>query len=125
MKLYHDLAENYFDIENHTRNIRTNITFVKTLVPVGAKPRILDLGCGTGEHCALFAKEGYPCVGLDSSADMLAVARSRNADPLISSSEASVTEFDYYEEFDIITSFCGSLDYLLTDDEVNAALWNT
>ncbi|MGL4369632.1 MAG: class I SAM-dependent methyltransferase [Spirochaetota bacterium] len=125
MKLYHELAENYFDMENHTRNIRTDITFVKTFIPVGEKARILDLGCGTGEHCALFARDGYSCVGIDSSEDMLRIAQQRNASPQIQYAAVSVTAFDYFEEFDIITSFCGSLDYLLSDDEVDAVLWNT
>jgi SAM-dependent methyltransferase len=125
MLLYSELAEHYFAIENHTRNIRQDITFVKTLIPVGRSVRLLDLGCGTGEHLALFAREGYECVGIDSSKEMLDVAKMRNAEGKISYVQTSVADFDYFEEFDIITSFFGSLDYLLTDEEVDAVMWNT
>ena len=125
MLLYDELAEHYFAIENHTRNIRQDITFVKTLVPVGKSIRLLDLGCGTGEHLALFANEGYECVGIDSSQAMLRVAKERNSGPRISYALNSVSTFDYFEEFDIITSFFGSLDYLLSDEDVDAVMWNT
>ena len=125
MLLYDELAEHYFAIENHTRNIRQDITFVKTLIPVGRTVRLLDLGCGTGEHLALFAREGYECVGIDSSEAMLRVAKERNSEGKISYALNSVTSFDYFEEFDIVTSFFGSLDYLLNDEDIDAVLWNT
>ena len=54
MLLYQELAQHYFAIENHNRNIRNDITFVKTLIPVGRSVRLLDLGCGTGEHLTMF-----------------------------------------------------------------------
>jgi trans-aconitate 2-methyltransferase len=51
-------------------------------IPAGLDPReIWDLGCGTGEHAALLAGR-HPQArvhGLDSSPDMLAVARRRDA----------------------------------------------
>jgi SAM-dependent methyltransferase len=39
------------------------------------KGRLLDLGCGTGRLCAHFAANGFDCVGVDLSEEMLAVAR--------------------------------------------------
>ncbi len=38
---------------------------------------LLDLGCGTGGHAALFAAKGYHVVGVDLSADMLGLAETR------------------------------------------------
>ena len=35
---------------------------------------ILDLGCGTGSLTELLAGEGYDCIGVDLSADMLEIA---------------------------------------------------
>jgi demethylmenaquinone methyltransferase/2-methoxy-6-polyprenyl-1,4-benzoquinol methylase len=40
--------------------------------------RILDLGCGTGEVALACAARGAEVVGIDRSADMLAVARSKS-----------------------------------------------
>jgi trans-aconitate 2-methyltransferase len=51
-------------------------------IPGDLAPReIWDLGCGTGEHAAVLAARhpGASVHGLDSSADMLAIARRREA----------------------------------------------
>jgi len=37
--------------------------------------RVLDLGCGTGEHARLLADHGYEVVGIDRSETMIAKAR--------------------------------------------------
>lgn len=39
--------------------------------------RVLDLGCGPGEHARLFVSKGYEVVGIDTSAAQLAKARER------------------------------------------------
>ncbi len=52
-------------------------------IPADLQPReVWDLGCGAGEHAALLAKRhpGAVVHGLDSSPDMLAAARARNAE---------------------------------------------
>jgi SAM-dependent methyltransferase len=45
--------------------------------PFGSLPskRLLDLGCGTGEHARFFAEKGYEVVGVDVSDTMLARAK--------------------------------------------------
>ena len=37
--------------------------------------RVLELGCGTGHKLIPIASDGHPCVGLDSSSEMLAEAQ--------------------------------------------------
>ena len=123
MKLYEDLAEYYFSIESHHREIRNDITFIKSFIPVGKRVSILDLGCGTGEHLAILSRDGHRCAGIDSSPQMLAVAKKRG-DTAIEFDQKSVIDFDYFEEFDILISLFGSLDYVLTDEGFDAVLWN-
>lgn len=48
------------------------------LAPLGDGP-VLDLACGDGRHLASLAAAGTPAVGLDLSAELLAVARQRDA----------------------------------------------
>lgn len=43
-------------------------------VPIG---RAIDAACGTGRHTGYLAEQGHTVIGVDSSAEMLAVARSR------------------------------------------------
>lgn len=38
-------------------------------------PRVLDLGCGTGEHCRWLAEHGFRAVGIDASPERLAIAK--------------------------------------------------
>jgi SAM-dependent methyltransferase len=42
--------------------------------------RLLDIGCGTGFHSALFADAGWSVVGVDPSEDQLQLARARGLD---------------------------------------------
>ena len=46
--------------------------------------RVLDLGCGYGEHCKLFVDRGAErVVGIDISKKMLEIAKTENSDPKI------------------------------------------
>lgn len=47
-------------------------------VPVHARQRVLDLGCGVGQVTARFHALGAHVVGIDANADLLAVARARH-----------------------------------------------
>jgi SAM-dependent methyltransferase len=42
---------------------------------------IVDAGCGTGRHSAFLAERGFDVVGIDSSEQMIEVARSRTDKP--------------------------------------------
>jgi len=123
MKLYEELAEYYFAIEAHHRDIRKDILFIKSFIPVGKKVNILDVGCGSGEHIAALARDGHTCAGIDTSEQMLRHARALNGQG-VKFEHKSATEFDYFEDFDIIYSFFGSLDYLLTDAQMDTMFWN-
>jgi SAM-dependent methyltransferase len=75
-----DITANIYDI--FTRPLKgpevTNLEFelVKSLAPIGSK--ILDIGCGTGRHAILLAQNGYIVTGIDSSKEMLKVARQKS-----------------------------------------------
>jgi SAM-dependent methyltransferase len=124
MKLYHKLAEYYYSIENKHRDITDDISLIKDLIKDKKESSILDLGCGTGEHIALLHDLGFNCVGIDNSHDMLEVAQRRFPDSgdFI---EGDIISFDYFEEFDMVISLFGSLNYLIDDEELDKVLWNT
>jgi len=46
----------------------------------GGPGRLLDVGCGTGAHTAVFAEHGWSPVGVDISEDQLRLARERGVE---------------------------------------------
>lgn len=55
--------------------IRREAPVLGEVLRSGPNPRILDLGCGTGEHVRALAALGFRAVGVDNSASMVAAAR--------------------------------------------------
>lgn len=123
MKLYNELAEYYFSIENNHRNINDDITYIKSLIKPTEHISLLDLGCGSGEHLNLFSKSGISCTGIDSSEKMISLAGKRFPDR-INFIHQDITGFDYYEEFDVATSFFGTINYLTDDEKIDKFMWN-
>lgn len=68
--------------------------------------RVLDLGCGYGEHCKLFLARGAESVlGIDISEKMLAVARQENSDPRIRYLHMAIEDIGQLQEtFDVVIS---------------------
>lgn len=73
--------------------------------------RVLDLGCGTGNSTFPFFARGYGVVGLDASAEMLAVARGKL--PPVEFVQGNFTSFSFVQPFDLIVSVFDSLNNLL------------
>lgn len=123
MILYSDLADYYFQIESNHRNIDNDIALIKNLLKEVRKPVLLDLGCGTAEHLYNLSRVGYQCTGLDISKEMLDIAKQKYGN--LNLLNQSMTDFDYFEEFDMITCLFGSFDYMLSARDVDNVLWNT
>ena len=121
MKLYHELAEHYFAIEKNHRDIRNDVSFIITLLRGKKEPALLDLGCGSGEHLGLIARQGVRCTGIDISADMLAQARERFPEG-IEFIRSSMTDIEYDNAFDMVMSLFGSFNYLIHDAEIDSML---
>jgi len=124
MKLYHELAEYYFAIEDKHRDIKDDVLLVKHLLKDKKAPALLDLGCGTGEHLSELSKLNISCTGIDSSEDMLKIANQRYSVSVNFIAENMLT-FNYYEEFDMIISLFGSFDYITNNADIDKVLQNT
>jgi SAM-dependent methyltransferase len=92
----------------------------------GAIGRVLDLGCGTGNHAFLVARRGYEVVGVERSESMLARARAK----LASTRERADLEFhqgdirsiDLRQRFDAAVMMFAVLGYQLENEDVLRAL---
>ncbi|HDZ8823812.1 class I SAM-dependent DNA methyltransferase [Staphylococcus aureus] len=76
---------------------------------------ILDIGCGTGSLTVQLEALGN-VTGMDLSVDMLTVAAQKSAN--VNWLEGDMTSFDLQQQFDIITIFCDSLNYLQDETAV-------
>ncbi|EQA44344.1 methyltransferase domain protein [Leptospira broomii serovar Hurstbridge str. 5399] len=120
MKLYSELAEYYFDIEKNTRKFDLETQFLDRLFRKHRIRNILDLGCGTGEHVTHFQGLGYKPKGVDSSVRMIEVAKKRYSHCRFE--VGSMQTYKAAEQLDGIISLFGSFNYLLSNEEVEAAL---
>ena len=81
------------------------------------KPKlVLDLACGTGGLTAALAGRGYDMIGIDISAEMLAIARQKDHRPLYL--QQDMRDFELYGTVDAIICGCDSINYLLDEDDL-------
>ena len=100
---------------NNFKSIRSNkINFndvietpiITTMLPDLSGKRILDLGCGMGQHAMQYAKCGAESVlGIDISDKMLAYAKDNNCAENISYRKMAFEDIAHIDEkFDVVTS---------------------
>jgi len=92
------------------------VEFTENIIEqLNIKPKnILDLGCGTGSIAIPLSKKGYKVTGVDLSEEMLSIAYEKMQGeqltfPLI---QQNMKELELTEAFDLIISYCDSLNYL-------------
>lgn len=83
-------------------------------------PDILELGCGTGEFLLRLKKDRYKVMGIDISTEMLTIAREKVLDEglEIQLMEQDMKEFILPFAFDFIFSFFDTINYLLSNEEL-------
>ncbi|MBP5553672.1 MAG: class I SAM-dependent methyltransferase [Lachnospiraceae bacterium] len=92
------------------REVNANILFempaLFSLLPELKGKRVLDLGCGFGEHCKKFVEMGAEkVVGIDISEKMLEVAKQENSDEKIEYLRLPMEDLDKVDgKFDVVIS---------------------
>lgn len=92
---------------------------------------VLELGCGTGKMTRLLAQAGYDMIGVDSSEEMLQIAREQEwdkaghkigdgetRDPDILYLLQDMREFELYGTVKAVVCICDSLNYLLEEEDL-------
>ncbi|QOS90182.1 class I SAM-dependent DNA methyltransferase [Peribacillus sp. JNUCC41] len=82
--------------------------------------KVLDLACGTGEMTVELAQHGFDVTGVDLSDEMLLVANEkavklRLSIPLF---QQNMAELEGLGQFDCVTIFCDSLNYLRNEGDI-------
>ena len=120
MKLYSELAEYYFDIENHSRAFNQEVTFLHDILKKHRIRTVLDLGCGTGEHVNALQSLGYEISGVDISEQMILTAKKRFSHCKFE--EASLQKFKVTNKVDGIICMFGTFNYLIDNENVTASI---
>jgi len=80
---------------------------------------LIDVACGTGANLGRFS-ESFEVVGLDASADMLAIARRKY--PRVQLVTADMRSFDLGRRFDAVVSIFSGVGYLLEMADLRRAV---
>ena len=81
------------------------------------KGLVLDLGCGTGSLTRLMSNEGYDMIGIDSSVEMLDIARGYGGKNILYIAQ-DMRDFELYGTVGAIISSCDCINYILEEDEL-------
>lgn len=97
--------ENALDFFNNTKDANMGKLYERFLrfLPKGA--RILDLGCGSGRDTKFFLQNGYECVAVDASIEMVKLSSELTGRKTLL---LRFDEIDFIEEFDGVWA-CASL----------------
>lgn len=98
----------YKEIRDNEINANTlfEIPALFSMMPDLNNKKVLDLGCGYGEHCQYFVNNGASkVVGIDISEKMLEIAKQEAGDPKISYINMPMEDIDRLaEKFDVVVS---------------------
>ncbi|MBR8834037.1 MAG: class I SAM-dependent methyltransferase [Stigonema ocellatum SAG 48.90 = DSM 106950] len=119
----------YYDLLYRDKDYLGEAQFIHRLIQTYAPDArdILELGCGTGTHAVLLAKEGYQIQGVDFSEEMLAKASDRHGHlpPYVASrlkfSHGDIRNLTLNQTFDVVLSLFHVISYQTTNEDLLAA----
>ena len=91
---------------------------------LGFMPRdVLDMACGEGSFAVIMAQQGYSVTGIDQSPQMieLAKARAHEAGQSVTFLVEDMRAIPYANQFDLVTCFFDSLNYMLNIKDLHEA----
>ena len=109
-----NLYSQYYDLLYEDKNYEREVEYIHHLIQnhtSGNKQNLLDLGSGTGKHGKLFADKGYTVLGLERSAEMVAVAN-KEKHKNFSSIQGDIIDFYLNKRFDVVTALFHVLSYV-------------
>ena len=118
----------YYDLLYRDKDYAGEAQYVHQLIQrhaPGARS-VLELGCGTGAHAVLLAREGYRIHGVDLSTDMLERAEARLAEmpPELASrlefSQGNIRKIRIGRSFDAVLSLFHVMSYQTTNEDLHA-----
>jgi SAM-dependent methyltransferase len=120
---------NVYDAIYRNKNYDGEVELIERILVrhgLGGPRRLLDLGCGTGNHALPLARRGHAVLGVDRSSAMLARARAKASADAASIAldfhEHDIRDLDVGRRFEAVLMMFTVLGYQLDDADVRAAL---
>jgi SAM-dependent methyltransferase len=111
-----NLYSQYYDIIYNSKDYSKEAKKVFDKIGMSA-PKLLELGCGSGGHAAIFSKLGSTITGLDLSRSMVEIANSKNI-PNFKAIESDIEKFSLGNKFDAAISMFHVISYLNSNDSI-------
>ena len=102
------------------KNYKKEVDFITTILG-NKKLKILDAGCGTGNHAKILNDNNFEVYGFDQSKDMVNIANSKIKDHFFVENLLTIKSND---KFDAIISFFAVFNHLKNYKEFKLALSN-
>jgi ubiquinone/menaquinone biosynthesis C-methylase UbiE len=128
MNIFEDYAR-YYDLLYKDKDYVGEAHFIQKILQAHAPNahNLLDLGCGTGAHAVLLAKQGYQLHGVDISTKMLRRAQDRLAQlsPDVGSrfefTQGDIRQVRLNQTFDAVLSLFHVMSYQSTNEDLRSA----
>lgn len=124
MPVFRDYAK-YYDLIYKNKNYEGEVSYILQLIGQYRPDTstILDIGCGTGRHAMEFAKHGYEVTGIDSSAQMIEIAKQKlNCNVSLSNPpefyQSDARNLNLSRQYDVVVSLFHVISYQVTDTDL-------
>lgn len=118
----------YYNLLYKNKDYQGEVDYIDSLIVASSQSgteKILDIGCGTGNHDILFAKKGYQVVGIDMSQDMINEANKKVADESnLKFYLGNATDFNLETKFDVVISLFHVMSYQTTNEALTKSFQN-
>src|ERR1041385_8056420 len=91
---YNSLSEQYARRFSNLTDLLRRREFARFAELVKGK-KVLDIGCGSGDHAAYFSAKGFAVDAIDISEEMVALARGKGIDARVADIESLESEKAY------------------------------
>ncbi|NLZ75998.1 MAG: class I SAM-dependent methyltransferase [Erysipelotrichia bacterium] len=116
---YTTLASYYDALVSDKEATKDWVEYTKRYVKKG---KVLDFGCGSGDFAIGLAKEGFVVDASDLSSEMIEVAKNKQGSKLVNWQVLNMLDLSEIEEYDAVTCYCDSLNYLQSYKELEKVI---